>query len=581
MKRQRYILYFLAGISILFSCYTNTSYPEVMRQADHCIVQHPDSALAYLSSLDSTIQQEPEETQMYHALLSIKAKDKLYITHTTDSLIRKIVRFYESYDDADKLMEAYYYLGSVYRDMNEAPHAIEAFQQAFDIGKDSKRDDILGRTYGQMGTLFAHQGMYVEAMDAYKKAYGYSLILNDHKGIVITSQDMARIFNLTNRPDSAIYYYGLSHKKAIEKGYKSIENNILIELGCIYVNQGKYDSAKIMFAKTSTIENDGNALLGLGEIHLNASRTDSATYYFNKAIQSDNINVMESGYLSLSKIEARKGNYPTALDYAYKSLELADSIRRITRTEAVSKIHSLYNDQRTRKENLELIKENEKRKIHIYQLALILLGIASMALWSFYYLKRKKEAAIAQEKKLYQLKTQQYANSLDFIEENKQKINELEDLLHQAKSQKDTLQKQLIQARKELLEISNQKIQTSRNEKELLELSFKKSDIYQYFHEIQNNENLKTAENKWTELRAAIDATYPNFTTQLYALYPQLSALELQICCLIKISTQVKDIARLVGRSTSAITASRIRLYKKIHGKEGTAEMMDQFITDL
>ena len=42
----------------------------------------------------------------------------------------------------------------------------------------------------------------------------------------------------------------------------------------------------------------------------------------------------------------------------------------------------------------------------------------------------------------------------------------------------------------------------------------------------------------------------------------------------------VKDIARLVGRSTPAITASRIRLYKKIHGTEGTAEMMDKFIAD-
>lgn len=50
---------------------------------------------------------------------------------------------------------------------------------------------------------------------------------------------------------------------------------------------------------------------------------------------------------------------------------------------------------------------------------------------------------------------------------------------------------------------------------------------------------------------------------------------------LIKISIPVKDIAKILGRSTSAITVARIRLYKKIHGEDGSAEMMDKFIADL
>ena len=43
----------------------------------------------------------------------------------------------------------------------------------------------------------------------------------------------------------------------------------------------------------------------------------------------------------------------------------------------------------------------------------------------------------------------------------------------------------------------------------------------------------------------------------------------------------VKDIARLVGRSTPAITASRIRLYKRFMEQKVPAEMMDKFIADL
>lgn len=43
----------------------------------------------------------------------------------------------------------------------------------------------------------------------------------------------------------------------------------------------------------------------------------------------------------------------------------------------------------------------------------------------------------------------------------------------------------------------------------------------------------------------------------------------------------VKDIAKIVNRSAPAITASRIRLYKKIHNEDGSADLMDRFLLDL
>ena len=54
----------------------------------------PDSALILLEGMEDSISIYPEETQMYWYLLTIQAKDKLYITHTGDSLINSIVKFY-------------------------------------------------------------------------------------------------------------------------------------------------------------------------------------------------------------------------------------------------------------------------------------------------------------------------------------------------------------------------------------------------------------------------------------------------------------------------------------------------------
>ena len=225
--------------------------------------------------------------------------------------------------------------------------------------------------------------------------------------------------------------------------------------------------------------------------------------------------------------------------------------------------------------------DNEKRKIRNYQFALFVVLIIFFSLCYIYVLEKKKKAAIEKEKKIRLLKENQYAESLDCIEYNNKKISYLEELLQQSECQRDNFKKQLVHSQKELLELSNRKILTSQNEKSLLEIAFRKSEVYRLFHETSNNTDTEIQNKDWKELRKEIDTTYSNFTAQLYALYPQISELELHICYLIKISMPVKDIARLVGRSTPAITASRIRLYKKIHGTEGTAEMMDKFIADL
>ena len=66
------------------------------------------------------MQQAPEYVQKRYHLLTIKANDKAYITHTSDSLILSLVDYYEHGGDPVYLGEAYYYAGSTYRDLGDA-----------------------------------------------------------------------------------------------------------------------------------------------------------------------------------------------------------------------------------------------------------------------------------------------------------------------------------------------------------------------------------------------------------------------------------------------------------------------------
>ena len=130
---------FITLFCCLTACSSRDRYPEAMRQATRCLEDQPDSALCYLSSLDATIGKEAEETRMYHALLKLRAEDKLYIDQTSDSLITRIVAYYDRYGDADKRLEAYYMLGRVYRTLGDAPRSLRAFQTALEIGEGSAR----------------------------------------------------------------------------------------------------------------------------------------------------------------------------------------------------------------------------------------------------------------------------------------------------------------------------------------------------------------------------------------------------------------------------------------------------------
>ena len=126
---KQFLTILLLSLIGFTACRHHTAYPLAMQQAEQLMNTRPDSALTLLQGMADTLAALPEETRMYHQLLTIQAKDKQYITHTSDSLINRIVSFYEDYGNSDRLMMAYFYQGSTYRDMNDAPRALKAFHQ--------------------------------------------------------------------------------------------------------------------------------------------------------------------------------------------------------------------------------------------------------------------------------------------------------------------------------------------------------------------------------------------------------------------------------------------------------------------
>ena len=154
MKKE---LLYLVFLLLTFGCQRHYQYPLVLQEADSLCVTLPDSAVTLLKSISDDMQQAPEFVQMRYKLLTIKANDKAYITHTSDSLILSLVDYYEHGGDPAFLGEAYYYAGSTYRDLGDAPRALGYYQKALDVMPGDENLKVKSKVYAQMGNLFRKQ----------------------------------------------------------------------------------------------------------------------------------------------------------------------------------------------------------------------------------------------------------------------------------------------------------------------------------------------------------------------------------------------------------------------------------------
>ena len=528
------ILPYIIGIILLanvLACQRETTYPLAMQQAESLMNTRPDSALHLLQGMADSISTFPEEAQMYYHLLTIQAKDKQYITHTSDSLINRIVSFYEEYNDNDRLMMAYFYQGSTYRDMNDAPQALKAFHQAIDAGKETENLTLLGQTYGQMGTLFSYQKLYDEALEAKQNAFHLYSVQKDSARIPYLMRDIARIYRAKNNPDSALYYYNKAYQLASGMKVQRQKYNIMSEWGCMYYNIGKKDTAQIMLENVIAYNpNASNALLFLGIIYRERNQTDSAFNFFQRSLKSKDMNHRRTAYFHLSQLAKLNGKTQDVFSYQTMYKKLQDSIDIITQTEEMEKYHLLYQFQRSEKENDALKLEKEQKTSQIYGLVIIIIFALSASVIVFIYYSKEKETTRLQQKRIQKLK---------------------EEINSQQENQKKVGLKKTIQL-----------------------------DILKRPHTEQVKISPYT-EIEWGKLQNVIEQNFPNFTKSLYLLHPDITLQELRVCLLLKAGTRVKDIAQLMNLNSTAVTHLRSRLYTKITNLRGNGKDLDKIIADL
>ena len=578
----RFIL--LTCLLLCFYACDRKPYPQSLIIADSLASIQPDSAITLLKTLEDNIKTESESTQMYYRLLCIKANDKAYIRHTSDSLILPILHYYIKKEDEKHLPEAYYYAGRVYRDLGDAPQALDYFEKSLETLPKNKKHKLKSYIYSQMGTLFLYQGLYNEALEIFKKKYACDIDLKDSVGIIYTLRDIAGTYRDINQKDSSIYYYQAAYDLGKELKRQDLINMVQSQIAGLYIQSKKYDLAKIALqdALTDIKHSNKSGIYSIAaKLYHKIGMTDSAVYYYRALLDFGTIYAKENAHRSLAEITMKENNCLLAIQHIQAYLQCVDSIQKITYTESLHQMHSLYNYHLREKENYRMKNENQKKADYL-KYGLIGFAVVIASFFSYHqYNKRKKQELKYQLQKAEQMKVENYKKSQQFIEENNAQIRELEKKLNDMNSANEILRKE-IQDQKELLCQETRRAEIEQSKQEKAQKSLFDSDICQLLKKrlLDPQGRIFITTEEWITLENTLKEIYPNFFEKLKGIYA-FNEFQLHVCMLIKGGFSPSEIAKLTEHPKETITSTRRRLYVRIFQKKGKPEEWDNFIITL
>lgn len=553
----------------MFACSNRSDVTSLLREAELYMNTRPDSTLYLLESITHPEDLQEEQNALW-CLLYTQAQDKNLIKHTSDSLIQIAVNYYEKTSLKDRKMQAYYYRGNVFYDLKDALQAQEYYLKAYEVGKNLNDPFLLGRLCANLGTLYTYQELYQPAMAFQKEAADCFMQGKDTVSLSVTFRNIARIHVCESKLDSAIAYYS----KALSYTSGSHELYILNELADVYGRVGDNETgltyAWKAYSQIKTADDSCLVNLTLGDLYLKSGKTDSAYHYLSFCRKSANINTLKDAYYWLSQLEKGRRNLNDYVVFQEQYEMLRDSADRLTYKETLTRLQSMYDYMLVEREKEYYRKEADRKTIYMYSFlggTILFLLVAVCLVLGFFSIKRKKEE---QQKQLLRLQEQQIRESKQYQTERNAAILELEQKTRLANGLKIELD--IIKSIKEEQAVEETVFCSTKEEQSKI---FFASDLYRGLRTKWD----KLDSEQWLEVVKWIDhILYLNFTYRIKMMYPQISEQELQICCLTKLGIPVSRMAVLLVKTSQGISLGRKRLYKKMTGKQGTAQDFDNLI---
>ena len=378
MIAKRLIGIIVVGAMLLLAGCSGDGYTPELHTLDSIINENPDSALRLIDSLSTEAKSWAKSQRMRHSLLTLKAQNKAYLPFTSDSLARDLVSYYDSHGTPNDRLLAHYLLGCVYRDLDEAPRAVECYLDAVNQADTTATDCDYNR---------------------------FSYLDKDTAYAIFQIEKTADSYILMNKKDSAELVIKEAQRLYTKHGYrqKSLQASLTLLYMCVKSSERQPEVKQLMdrFESESDWFDSHHELPPSkrqyysykGQYYERIGLLDSAEYYYRKIFRPNMAPVdkdpMYRGLLSVFKTRRQADSIAK---YAQLYGEANDSSIAKRDQKLTAQMASLYNYNRYQKEALE--NENkalEAQNRFLYLCIFFVLGLLVLAYIGKKFLKWRKE----------------------------------------------------------------------------------------------------------------------------------------------------------------------------------------------
>lgn len=569
---QKMILLLLVAL-LGVSCST-TVHDEQLERAAAITDTSPKAALALLDSIEYNHLSDVD--RHYFDFLYVKANDKAWVKHFSDSLILDVIKYYKGNNDI--YPEALYYGGRVYSDLGDAPTALQYFNKALSqIPDDEKHTDLLCRTLSQKGWILTNLSLFDEAIPCLESVLEIDYPTNDSTNIFadlhVLGGALIRAHEYTKAENTfrqALNYCtpGKSSSDAAEcRMYLAWAKHKLGQTdSALHYIRGTKD-------KVSPIER--NSVCGYAcRIYLKAGVLDTAFMYAHDLITSADTTNKDVGYHVILSPELR-------------GLMLSDTLQRyISEYEKI--LYTRYNHSQLQKaihqENQYNYQCHEHAKNKTEQSNVILWhGIIGLAILIFvlilmvicvvrWYKTQEKQQAAKLQKALLLIDSLKsgFGNTSD----------DRHDDVTPASTDPPTKSTKGLRSelKKELLSIS----QHADSDVCISPVIIQSNAYHEVISAINTKRIIKDGDPLWKDLEQTILQSSPQFMTNLYILsLGNLTVRDINTALLYKCGIRLSQMTILFGVTNGAIIYRRRSLSEKLLGEKYDSNVIGAIIRSL
>lgn len=541
--KAKIIYLIIASVAMLASCGRSTrqSLSPELQHLDSLVAAQPDSALRYLPQVPV-----PDVADRYAyatwCLLKTWTEYRCYQPITTDTLVNKgFGYFVMNSDDHGRRALAYYLRAVVHEEMKVGDNA----DRVLDLMKGCKEADqcddhvLASQLYHRYGLAMTDSDRHDEAKVWLERFLDRATKANSKKEQIIA------LINLSN---NALYLAGTGGdtSEAIEYAAKAyhlaLEWNMPVEQGkaagqlssCYSRSQNAAEALKYAVVAKDIDEMQHNlhnrktevVYTRIADAHRKLGNADSALYYARKNQYSQKLRTRKNATQIMYMV------YRDLLGDNDRAVELMslynlqnDSMKREMQAVEVAKNEAVYGQEQEQNARSEA---RNQRTVMLVVLAVIVVA----AVLTVRVLRRQLR------------KTEAKAESrMTHLHQAEARLNEVQ---QEMQSEIATLQSRLASDKERSGKLSDEIV----NNNTLVA-------------QLRRQPRFLTAE-EWKKLESIVDSGYDGYMRRLDERFATLTEVDRQLCMLIRLRFEVKDMARIMAVSATSVSRQKLRLKNRL-----------------